>query len=94
VSSHHRSELGGGRRSHLGIIADILSEALGDANKTRIMYRANLNFLRAKKYFDELSKMGLMEKVNSVDGGIVYRTTERGRELLRALKKVEDFADL
>ena len=38
------------RRSRTGVIIDILTEVLDGANKTRIMYRANLNFLRFKRY--------------------------------------------
>jgi len=33
------------RRSRTQVIIDILTEASGGANKTRIMYRANLIFL-------------------------------------------------
>lgn len=86
-----------GRRSRTGIIIDILSEALGRANKTRIMYRANLNFLRFNRYFGELLDAGLVEVVDnpgSECGGVVYRTTDKGRELLKVLEKAERFIEL
>ena len=49
-----------GRRSRTQVIIDILAEASEGANKTRIMYRANLNFLRFKRYLSELLDKGLI----------------------------------
>jgi len=86
-----------GRRSRTELIIDILSEASGGANKTRIMYRANLNFLRFNRYFGELLDAGLVEVVDnpgSKSGVIVYRTTEKGRELLKVLEKAQRFIEL
>ena len=83
------------RRSRTEVIIDILLEALDGANKTRIMYRANLNFLRFNKYFGELVSQGLVELVNNPDeSGLVYRTTDKGRVLLDVLKKAEQFISL
>ena len=45
---------GGRRRSHVEVIVEILSEALNGANKTRLMYRCNLNFGRFNRYLREL----------------------------------------
>lgn len=85
------------RRSRTEIIIDILSEALGAANKTRIMYRANLNFLRFNRYFGELLDAGLVEVFDnpgSECGGVMYQTTEKGRELLKVLEKAKRFIEL
>ena len=83
------------RRSRTEVIIDILLEALDGANKTRIMYRANLNFLRFNKYFGELVGQGLVELVNNPDeSGLVYRTTDKGRALLETLKKAKRFISL
>ena len=85
------------RRSRTEVIIDILDEALRGANKTRIMYRANLNFLRFERYFCELLKSGLVEVVDNPSeefGGVVYRTSERGRELLETLKKASEIISL
>ena len=86
------------RRSRTEVIIDILSEALGEANKTRIMYRANLNFLRFNRYFGELLDAGLIEVFDNpgseFSGGVVYRTTEKGRELLKVLEKAKRFIEL
>ena len=73
------------------VIADILTEALNGASKTRIMYRANLNFLRVNRYFSELLGIGLIVKENDPKGGAMYyRTTEKGKDLLKVLKKAEE----
>lgn len=80
------------RRSHAEVIVNILSEALGGTNKTRLMYRCNLNFVRFKRYLTELLDAGLIERVEmNPDDVAVYRTTDRGRELLRVLRKANEF---
>jgi len=61
------------------------------------MYRANLNFLRFDRYFGRLLDAGLVEVVDNPgveSGGVVYRTTERGRELLETLKKASEIISL
>ncbi len=74
------------------VIADILTEALNGASKTRIMYRANMNFLRVNRYLPELLEKGLIVKDNDPDGGAVYYiTTEKGKDLLKVLKKAQEF---
>ena len=77
------------------VIADILTKALNGAKKTRIMYRANLNFLRANRYLSELLERGLIVEEDDPNGGSVYyRTTERGKELLKVLKKAEELVSI
>ena len=82
------------RRGRVEIMMDILDQALTGANKTKIMYRANLNFSRFERYFRELSKKGLIEVVDDPDASVVYRTTERGKELLRILMEAEKLLSL
>jgi predicted transcriptional regulator len=86
----------GRRRSRAGVIIDILNEALKGANKTRIMYRANLNFLRFQQYFDELlSKSFIVVVDNPGSGsGIIYQTTEKGKALLDLLKRANGMTPL
>ncbi|MEM3597238.1 MAG: winged helix-turn-helix domain-containing protein [Candidatus Bathyarchaeia archaeon] len=88
-------ERGGGRhrRSRVEVIVEILSEALDGVNKTRLMYRCNLNFGRFNRYLKELLDAGLIECIASnPEGGVVlYRTTEKGRELLKILRRVGEF---
>lgn len=67
------------RRSRTELIIDILTEALSGTNKTKIMYRANLNFLRLKRYFSELESKGLIEVLDNPgrkDGVSDYRKRE------------------
>ena len=78
------------RRSRMEIVIDILTEALSDVNKTRIMYRANLNFLRFERYFSDLLDKGLIIKANSPRGKELYRTTEKGRRFLKIMQDAEE----
>ena len=83
------------RRSRTHVIIDILTEASEGANKTRIMYRANLNFLRFKRYLSELQDKGLIAEVNNPGSDkVVYRVTDEGKALLEVLKKAERFISL
>lgn len=88
-------EHGGGRRrrSRVEVIIEILSEALDGVNKTRLMYRCNLNFGRFNRYLKELLDAGLVERVvsNPEVGVVLYRTTDKGRELLKVLRRVGEF---
>ena len=74
------------RRNRLEIIADILSCAVGGGVKaTHIVYRANLNHSRFRRYVEYLERRGLVESLDGPDGSRVYRTTEKGRLLLELL---------
>lgn len=76
------------RRSRAEVVADILSEALDGANKTRLMYRCNMNFARFNRYLRELLDAGVVKRVNpNPKGLILYKTTDEGRELLTVLRK-------
>ncbi len=78
------------RRSWTEISVDILEVTLTPSNKTRIMYKANLNFERFNKYFDDFLRKGFIEEKNGSNGRLVYKTTERGRTLLKAVKKAQE----
>ena len=83
------------RRSRTEVIIDILSEALGGANKTRLMYRCNLNFARFNRYLRELLDASVVERINANPTGItIYKTTDKGRELLRVLRKASEFMSI
>jgi predicted transcriptional regulator len=75
------------RRSEPDIISDILRLASDGAGKTRIVYGGNLNHSRAEGYIALLVDRGLLENV-SASRRKVYRTTERGRDLLERLDNV------
>ena len=48
------------RRGRLEIIADILLVARGEAKKTAIVYKANLNFKKVERYLPYLEEKGLI----------------------------------
>lgn len=73
---------------------DVLTETLNGANKTRIMYRANLNFMRFNHYLSEMLDNGLLMKENNGDGRFVYKATKDGRTLLETLKKAKQFISI
>jgi len=50
------------RRNDLDICADILRVAQTGANKTRIVYQANLNFKIVEKYLHRLMSNGLLQQ--------------------------------
>ena len=79
------------RRSRVEVIKDILKEARRGANKTRIMYRSNLNFASFNRYFRELIEKGLIVEVESnPDGTKIYKTSEKGLQLLEVLEKADE----
>ena len=81
-----------GRRVRIEIMRDVLAEALSGVNKTRLMYRCNLNFVRFSRYLRQLLNAGLIERVEANPEGIVlYKTTDRGREMLRVLREASEF---
>ena len=79
-----------GRRSRMEVIADILTEATSGANKTRIMYRANLNFARFNVYLAEMLDNGLLTREKNGDGQVMYKTSETGEALLETLQKARE----
>jgi len=56
----------------------------GAACKTKIVYDANLNFIRLKRYLNLLLKMGYLVEENDPGKKVVYRTTKAGRLFIRS----------
>ena len=79
------------RRSWLEISIAILEVTLTSTNKTRIMYKSNLNFERFNRYFYDLLRKGFIEEMNDSNERSVYKTTERGRDLLEVLRMAQEF---
>ena len=75
------------RRTSLDVYVDILEAAERGAKKTRLVYRANLNFEIIKKYIASLLDSGLLI-INEEDG--MYYTTEKG---LRFASKYKDLME-
>jgi len=77
-----------GRRSSMEIIVNILEEARNGINKTRLVYRTNLNFLVVQKYIDFLTDKSLIQVDQRPN--LVYVTTERGLQFLGEFAKLKD----
>ncbi len=78
-------------RSRWEIIEDMLKVLIEEKKmkKTRIMQRACLNWRDLQKYFDFLLEEGFItECMNPGKGN--YEISEKGRELLKRLKNVEE----
>ena len=67
------------KRSMIEILHEILQ--MESSKKTHIMYHAALTYPQTMRYLNALTERGLIEKVTDESGGVIYRITERGREL-------------
>jgi predicted transcriptional regulator len=76
------------RRSRLDIIAEILDAAIEGAVKTRIMYKVSVNFVQFNEYVKFLLKARLINVARNKKRTI-YKTTGKGRLLLRRFKEAE-----
>ncbi|MDF1557067.1 MAG: winged helix-turn-helix domain-containing protein [ANME-2 cluster archaeon] len=72
------------RKSKKDISVAILTITKGGANKTRIVYKANLDFIMADKYLDLLQQNGLLETAHN---STYYQITKNGRDYL---DKIQD----
>lgn len=79
------------KRAWVDISIDILECALSPTNKTRLMYRSNLNYERFNAYFHDFLRKGLLEKAENAEGngGTAYVISQQGKILLAALRNAE-----
>ena len=77
------------KRGWVDIYIDILESASTPVNKTRLMYRSNLNFVRFNVYFDDFLRKGLLEKTIDDGGRMGYVVSGQGKVLLATLKNAE-----
>ena len=75
------------RRSRMDIISSILEAATNGTKKTRIMYRAALNFRQMQKYVPLLVERGLLQNTK-LDKHTVYKTTRKGLDFLRKYEEL------
>jgi predicted transcriptional regulator len=73
------------KRSRHQIISEILEICRNGANKTRIVYQANLNFRTVNPYLKVLIENRLLD----VDQGI-YQTTREGISLQESINQVNE----
>jgi len=79
-------------RGKIQIMGDVLGLATSGIKKTHIMYRANLSYEQVHLYLGELIGKRLIAQDVSPDG-VVYRTTEKGREFLLYYTRLVDFLE-
>jgi predicted transcriptional regulator len=75
------------RRDKLDIILRILEVGSSPVKKTHILYKAGINFYQLSRYLDLLMKTGMMEEVQMPY--VAYRTTEKGRVLMKLFSSGE-----
>ncbi len=77
------------KRSRQEIFSQILDICLTGANKTKIVYQANLNFRTVNPYLDILIKnQHLIETGQGAQ--ILYKTTSKGTYLLESINKINN----
>ena len=79
-------------RGKIQIMGDVLALGTSGIKKTHIMYKANLSYEQVHLYLGELIEKRLIEQDVSSDG-VVYRTTEKGREFLLCYTRLVDFLE-
>ena len=76
------------KRSRDRIISEILNICREGANKTQIVYKANLNFKTVNPYINLLIENKLITiKIGQI---VRYETTERGINLLHNFNYIQD----
>ncbi|MCI0565251.1 MAG: winged helix-turn-helix domain-containing protein, partial [Nitrososphaera sp.] len=74
------------RRDKLDIILRILEVGNTPVKKTHILYKAGINFYQLSRYLDLLLRTGMMEEITTPF--VAYRTTEKGRVLMKLFSSV------
>jgi predicted transcriptional regulator len=75
------------KRSKDQIIAKILNTCMDGANKTKIVYQANLNFRTVNPPLDLLQEKGFLEAIQG--DRPIYKTTPAGELALETLRRAE-----
>lgn len=76
------------RRDRMQIMVSILDTCTRGANKTRIVYQANLNFRTVNPYLDLLEKNGLIQVME--DRTTIYKTTAKGFDLINNFSSINE----
>jgi predicted transcriptional regulator len=74
------------KRSKHMIVSQILAICKDGANKTQIVYQANLNFRTVNPYIDLLAKNNLIEIKQGKN--VLYKTTDKGVLLLEDFQHI------
>lgn len=76
------------RRTRLDVYADILKAIGEESRKTHIVYEANLNFKRCRRYLDNLRNNGLI-KVQS-KSPLTWTITQKGKNFLKKYEEIRE----
>ena len=79
-------------RGKIQIMGDVLALATSGIKKTHIMYKANLSYEQVHLYLSDLIGKRLIAQDVS-QGGVVYRTTDKGREFLLYYNRLAEFLE-
>jgi predicted transcriptional regulator len=79
-------------RGKIQIMGDVLALGTSGIRKTHIMYKANLSYEQVHLYLGELIEKRLIAQDVSPDG-VIYRTTEKGREFLLYYTRVVELLE-
>ena len=80
-------------RGKIQIMGDVLALGTSGIRKTHIMYKANLSYEQVHLYLGELIGKRLIQQDVSTSDGVVYRTTEKGREFLLHYTRVVELLE-
>ncbi|KXA96882.1 hypothetical protein AKJ38_02385 [candidate division MSBL1 archaeon SCGC-AAA259I14] len=80
--------MGRERRTRMDVYADVLESVRDASRKTHIVYEANLNFKRCKKYLNKLKENGLVEVQSQ--SPLAWVITEKGKDFLEEYNKIRD----
>ena len=76
------------KRNNDVIASEILKICVNGANKTRIVYQANLNFVTATPYINRFTERGFLEAIRE-GSRIVYKTTAKGMDLKERFERFQ-----
>jgi len=76
------------RRNQVSIALDILNACVDGATKTKVVHRANLNFLTVYPYLINLINKGLIEEIVE-NSRVVYKTTLKGLEFRKKFAQAQ-----
>jgi len=79
----------GRRRGEAQILMEILSSSLNGVKVTSLMYRANLSYSTLRRYLAKALDRGLICNLRDEDGHLVYKITDKGKNLLNRLREVD-----
>jgi predicted transcriptional regulator len=80
-------------RGKIQIMGDVVALATSGINKTHIMLKANLSYKQMCLYLEELISKRLISQDVSSPGGVIYRTTEKGKEFLLYYTHLVEFLE-